>query len=80
MLKIYFLLLVAVRFSTCQNSNITGRPYYFRMGKTRNEFRVKNRIYFLNHNITDYDFTHKRVDNIHLQNENGENSKNNVSK
>lgn len=75
MLKLYFLI-ITIHYSY-QNSNITGRPYYFRMGKTRNEFRVNNRVYFLNHNITDYDFTHKRIDNIHLQKEN---PNNNVSK
>lgn len=38
--------------------------YYFRLGKNNNEVKVNNRIYFLNHNITDLDYPNGRVENM----------------
>lgn len=38
--------------------------YYFRLGRNNNEVKVNNRIYFLNHNITDLDYPNGRVENI----------------
>ncbi|XP_018571717.1 bone morphogenetic protein 7-like [Anoplophora glabripennis] len=75
MFEIYILILTA-HYSLCQNVNNSGR-YYFRMGKSKNEFRITNRVYYLNHNITDYDYTHKGVDKVQLQKSNEDNSNNN---
>lgn len=38
--------------------------YYFRLGKNDNEVKVNNRIYFLNHNITDLDYPNGKVENM----------------
>lgn len=44
--------------------------YYFRLGRNNNEVKVNNRIYFLNHNITDLDYPNGRVENIRRLEEN----------
>lgn len=38
--------------------------YYFRLGRNNNEVKVNNRIYFLNHNITDLEYPNGRVENM----------------
>lgn len=38
--------------------------YYFRLGRNNNEVKVNNRIYFLNHNISDLEYPNGRVENM----------------
>lgn len=38
--------------------------YYFKLGKHNNEIKVNNKIYFLNHNITNLDYPNGRVENM----------------
>lgn len=55
---LFFITIIPI--TLCQNeqkvnpNNNHKNSYYFRIGKNNNEFKVNNRIYFLNHNITDY--------------------------
>lgn len=59
-----------LNFVICENANNyiyekrNKNSYYFRLGKTNNEVKVNNKIYFLNHNITDIDYPNGRVANM----------------
>ncbi|KAJ8951011.1 hypothetical protein NQ318_006396, partial [Aromia moschata] len=66
MLKTVYFLTLVLYISANQNDghNSAGRRYYFKIGKRTNDFKVNNRVYFLNHNITDYDYTHTPVDKV----------------
>ncbi|KAJ8967199.1 hypothetical protein NQ314_003029 [Rhamnusium bicolor] len=66
MLKVFIFIFI-LHFSFCQNADNFRKTYYFKMGKNNNEFKVNNRIYFLNHNISDYDYTHKPREDIKIQ-------------
>lgn len=53
-MNIWFALLIILDISFAQNvTHNGGKSYFFKMGKNSNEFRVNNRIMYLNHNITD---------------------------
>lgn len=38
--------------------------YFFKLGRNNNEVKLNNRIYFLNHNITDLEYPNGRVANM----------------
>ncbi|XP_056640040.1 bone morphogenetic protein 5-like [Diorhabda sublineata] len=52
----FFLLMFVVEVVLSQNSNNSGKSYFFKMGRNNNEFKVNNRIMYLNHNITDLEY------------------------
>ncbi|KAG5892795.1 hypothetical protein JTB14_032669 [Gonioctena quinquepunctata] len=45
-----------------------GRKYYFKMGRNNSEFKGHNRIFYLNHNITDYEYPNRRVETTSASN------------
>ncbi|CAG9859783.1 unnamed protein product [Phyllotreta striolata] len=52
----YLIFVISIFTTVCSTQNLTnngGKSYFFKMGKASNEFRVNNRIMYLNHNITD---------------------------
>nr|XP_023012981.1 derriere protein-like [Leptinotarsa decemlineata] len=60
-MKAAFILFAIFELSLLQNvTNNSGRKYYFKMGKNNSEVRVHNRIHYLNHNITDYEYPNRR--------------------
>lgn len=77
MSKLAVLLLFFVQYVYCntnQNNYIferrTRNSYYFKLGKNNNEVKVNNRIYFLNHNITDLEYPNGRIENMRKAEEN----------
>lgn len=72
MIKLFEFLLF-VSYISCNDNNYsnnliferrTRNSYYFRLGRNNNEVKVNNRVYFLNHNITDLEYPNGRVENM----------------
>lgn len=65
---LFLLFVESVFCNNNQNNYVFERrnknSYYFRLGRNNNEVKVNNRIYFLNHNITDLEYPNGRVENI----------------
>ncbi|XP_050498202.1 bone morphogenetic protein 7-like [Diabrotica virgifera virgifera] len=55
-------LAVVIGLSWSQNTSNSGKSYFFKRGKNSNEFKVNNRIMYLNHNITDFDYAYPVVE------------------